>query len=148
MNKKGFQVKKRQRILYVGIFAGLLMAIIVMLVAKIFCYLFPVLVLEYKNVSLFAPWTSRNMLLFYFHSFLQGVLFAHLWAIIKDVIKPKELINRGMGFGVAMWLVATVPYMVMIYASFAVSGLLIVSWTVAELCALMVAGIIYAQKIK
>lgn len=130
-------MKSRQYVLYVGVFVGLLMPIITTIVAKIFSYMSPGLVFDYQNMQLF-----------YLHSFLQGIFFAHIWAIVKDVLKPKELISRGAGFGIAMWGVSTIPYMVLIYAAFPVSGLLVVSWSVAELCALMFAGTTYAQTIK
>jgi len=56
-----------------------------------------------------------------------------------------SIANKGTQFGLAVWLIATVPGMLISYSSFTLSLLTIISWTVSGLIEIVVAGIILAR---
>lgn len=86
------------------------------------------------------------MMLYFLHPFVLGVVLSWLWHDAKKALgEGGDNRHRALLFGFAVWLVATVPGMLMTYASFQLSLLIILSWTVGSLIALIGASILLVR---
>ncbi len=105
--------------------------------------IFPTLTAEYANTALFRPWNDPVMSLYFAHPFLLGFILAWVWSKVKGVIGGAGWAARGARFGLAYWLVS-VPGMIISYASFPLSLIMVISWSVSILVQALAAGLIYA----
>jgi nitrogen fixation/metabolism regulation signal transduction histidine kinase len=107
-------------------------------------YLFiriPAVAVDYNNTNLMRPWSDPLMSIFFLYPFVQGLIFSWAWNKTKGLFTG----NRGVKFGGALWLVATVPGMLVSYSSFPLSFLTIISWLASGLVSALAAGIIFAK---
>ena len=74
-----------------------------------------------------------------------GIILALLWDKTKNLFKDKSIFQRGLRFGVAYWLIATLPGMFMSYSSFQVSLVMVLSWSISGLIQAIIAGWIYVK---
>jgi hypothetical protein len=88
------------------------------------------------------------MLLFFVHPFLLGIILAWVWSKVNTVVTGDTDVTKGVNFGVAVWLVATVPGMLISYSSFPISFLMILSWTLSAFMELIIMGILFAKTLK
>lgn len=107
--------------------------------------LFPGLMSQYNNTSLFRPWSDPLMSLYFVHPFIIGAIMTVVWQKIKDLVKGKTLLQRGLMFGFWYFAITTLPGMFISYASFPLSLLMVASWTVSSLLQILTAGPIIAK---
>jgi hypothetical protein len=115
-----------------------------MVVGMVFGAIFPGLMAEYENTNIFRPWTDPLMNLYYVHPFLLGIFLAFAWSKGKGLIKEKDKLKKGALFGVWVWILFGTPGMLMTIASFQVSVLIVLTWTVSILIQDVLAGIVFA----
>ena len=93
--------------------------------------LFPGLIQQYANDSLFRPWVGWTRAYMILHPFLFGLvvtavyfgLHAHNPALFRGL-------RGGMLFGLSVFIVGSLPVFAITFASVRVSGVVIVSWVV------------------
>ncbi len=125
-----------KKIIWPGIIAGIVMLILGMAVSYL-SMLLPAVALDYNNTSIMRPWSDPLMFLFFPQPFLLGIILAWVWNKTKGLFVLK--------FGLSVWLVATVPGMLISYSSFPLSFLTIFSWLVSGLVNALAAGWIFAK---
>ena len=98
---------------------------------------------EYENRALFrslAGWPGTYMLL---HPLVYGLLFAGAFRLVGGVERAEtwwQGLLVGACFGLAVFLVGSLPVYLLNYASFAVSPLVIQAWVAQSLCQYVAAG--------
>jgi hypothetical protein len=128
-----------------ALLGGLLLLIGSMAVGMIFNAIFPGLATEYTNPGLFRPWSDPLMNLYYLHPFLTMLLLAWIWDLVKPVVLGKNTFGRGLKFGLAFWVVSGIPGMLISFASFQVSLLMILSWLLGNLIGLIISCWVFPQ---
>ncbi len=134
-----------KKVVLPGLLVGLVMLAVSVVVGQLFHLLFPLLASEYMT-SLFRPWTDPIMSLFFVVPFLLGLALAFIWLKVRRLFKG-SIWQKGSTFGFMYWLV-TIPGMVMTYASFPVSLLMVLSWTITILLQALCAGWVLAKVVK
>lgn len=132
-----------KKIILSGLLAGVLMLIAGFAVSFIFGLIFPGLQTEYMS-GVFRPWTDPLMMLYFLFPFVTGLVFAWAWDLTKRNFKG-TLWQRGAKFGMFIWVVCSIPGMLITYSSFVVSLTMIFSWLVMGLVNGIVAGWIFAR---
>jgi len=135
-----------KKIFIPGIVAGIAMLIIGMGLSYLFNAILPQLSAEYENTSaaLFRAWEDPLMSLYFIYPILTGLVLAWAWNRIKDHLKG-DLAKKAVNFGLGYFLVATIPGMLVTYASFQISLLMVLSWTISSLVNAVVASLILAK---
>jgi hypothetical protein len=128
-----------------GLLAGLAMLIVGLAVSRIFGIFFPVINVEYANTGIFRPWSDPLMSLYFLYPFVLGIILAWFWGMIKNSIKGTQIWLKGINFGLGYFVLAGIPGMLISYATFKVSLILIISWLVTGLIDAIVAGWIFAK---
>ncbi|HET6990764.1 MAG TPA: hypothetical protein VFJ43_05545, partial [Bacteroidia bacterium] len=123
------------------------MLIIGMLFGNIFQATCPSLRTEFENANLFRPWSDPLMLLYFVHPFLSGIILALVWNKTKVLFTGTSAIINGLCFGLIYWIF-TIPGMIISYASFPVSFMMISDWTVSNLFEGLCVGILLSKTIK
>lgn len=131
-----------KKIFLPGILAGIATLALGMGVSYLFM-LFSSVAADYANANLMRPWKDPIMSLFFLYPFVQGLILAWVWDKSKSLFHGST-ISRGLKFGLAIWLIASVPGMLITYSSFPLSPLTIISWTASGLVNGMAAGMIFA----
>jgi hypothetical protein len=126
-----------------GVLAGLVIFLASQVISKVFGLVFPAINAEYQNPNLFRAFTDPLMLMFFLHPFLVGIILAWFWGKTKIVFG--EDIKGGVKFGVAYWVVATIPGMFATYTSMPYSLPIVLSWLVSGLVEGILAGIIFSK---
>ena len=132
-----------KKIIWLGILAGLATLIFGMGISYLFM-LFPSVNADYYNTGVMRPWKDPIMFLFFLYPFVQGIILAWAWNKAKGLFTGTTT-QRGINFGFFIFLVATIPGMLVSYSSFPLSLLTIISWTVSGLVCITVSGIIFAK---
>ena len=132
-----------KKIILPGLAAGVATLIIGMIVSYLFM-LFPSVAADFKNAGVMRSWADPLMYLFFLTPFVSGVIYAWAWNMSKRLFKGSPA-KRGACFGSSIWLISTVPGMVISYTSFSLSLLTIISWTLGGLLSNMTAGMIFAK---
>ena len=79
-----------------------------------------------------------------FNDFVLGIILAWAWNKSKSLFKGSSF-KKGINFGLAIWIIATIPGMLVSYSCFVLSGLTIISWVVDGLVNSVVAGLLLAR---
>jgi hypothetical protein len=132
-----------KKIILPGIIIGVVNLILGMSVSYLFM-IFPSVAADYTNAGIMRPWSDPIMSLFFLCPFVSGIIFAWAWNKAKSLFQGTWA-KRGVKFGFAMWLIASVPGMLISYSSFPLSILTIISWTIAGLAEGIAAGLILAK---
>lgn len=132
-----------KKVILQGLLAGLVIFIASMLVSQIFKIVFPSVGAEYQNLNLFRAYSDPLMLLFFVYPFLLGVILAWFWEKVKNVFGTD--VRGGVNFGIAYWIVSTIPGMFVTYSSMPYSLLIVISWLAEGLVSGILAGIIFAK---
>lgn len=132
-----------KHIIVPGMLAGLAALVINVVVGYVFM-LIPSVAVDYTNPAIMRDWQNPLMAFFYAAPFVQGWILAWVWEASKSLFLG-SIWKRGMRFGIVMWLIATVPGMIVTYGCFALTLMTVVSWTVAGLFATIAAGWIFAK---
>ncbi|OGC23365.1 hypothetical protein A2291_06870 [candidate division WOR-1 bacterium RIFOXYB2_FULL_42_35] len=133
-----------KKIIVPGLVAGIAMLVVGMIISKLFNLAVPTLMAEYQNPALFRTRLDPQMLLFFAWPFVLGLALALVWNKVKGVI-PGRLLTRATQFGLGYWIVASIPGMLITYASFPVSPLMVTSWTVGGFFQAIAAGAVLAK---
>lgn len=132
-----------KKILLPGIIAGIATFVLGMAVSYLFM-LIPTVTADYQNTAIMRPWKDPLMMLFLLYPFVEGILFAWAWNKSKELFHGSDL-KRGMNFGLAIWMITTIPGMLVSYASFQLSLLTIVSWLIGGLICTIADGLIFVK---
>jgi hypothetical protein len=135
-----------KKVILSGLLAGLILFLASMVVSGIFKVIFPAINAEYQNTNLFRPYSDPLMLLFFVHPFLVGILLAWFWNKTKNIFG--ENIKGGIKFGLAYWIISTIPGMFATYTSMPYSLAIVSSWLASGLVEALLAGIIFSKLIK
>lgn len=114
--------------------------------SQLFVFVFPSLGAEYLNASLFRPWSDPLMSLYFLHPFLVGVILVWIWTKTKQLFIGTQF-ERAYKFGFVYALLAF-PGMLISYASFPVSFLMVLSWFISSILQGLVAGLLFTKIIK
>lgn len=134
-----------KKIIWPGLVAGFGMLAFGLIWMFLLNLIFPSLQAQYQNIEIFRPWSDPRMMIYFLYPFLTAVLLAWIWGHIKNSLPGGTLAKKGMNFGFAYWLVASIPGMFVTYTSFQVSSLMIIGWTVSGLIEAIIAGMIIAK---
>jgi hypothetical protein len=134
-----------KKILLPGLAAGLVMLLVSLIAGKAIGMLFPSITAEYQNPNLFRPWTDPLMSYIFVHPFVVGLLLAWVWHKLKGLARGKDLTKKGLEFGLAFWVVSSIPGMLISFSTFPLSLLMIASWTISGLLELLAAGVVLAH---
>lgn len=75
---------------------------------------------------------------------VDGIIFGIVYSLLYNGIPGKNNLNKGLNYGVILWLVGTVPGMGMTYFSMAVPTPIIASWLFGGLIDVLVMGAVLA----
>ena len=117
------------------ILSGIIVGVVILAVSMLINYgfmLFPTIAADYQNTNIMRSWQDPLMMLFFLHPFVLGIILAGVWDRTKGLFQG-SIFQKGNQFGIAIWLIATVPGMLISYSSFTLSLLTIISWTVSGL---------------
>ena len=128
-----------------GLVAGVvILAAQVVLSMFVFDKLIPSLADEYKNPSLFRPWSDPLMSLMYVTPFIGGFIMAWIWNYIKSAFNNFSPSTAGLMLGFMVWLLG-LPGMVISYGTFPISFIMVLSWTLSNLIQLPLGGLVIAN---
>jgi hypothetical protein len=133
-----------KKVVLPGLVAGAVMLVIGLVVGYLCMLLFPQLKTAYENTSLFRSWEDPIMYLYFAYPFVTGLILAWVWNKVKKLFTGKAWAKRGGSFGLVYWVVVTIPGMLISYASFPLTLLMIATWTVSGLLEALCAGPILA----
>jgi hypothetical protein len=137
-----------KKIVIVGLLGGLIMLAIGMLTSPIFQALAPSLKTEYENPSLFRPWSDPLMSLYFVHPFLLSIILAWIWSRVRTIFMTESNTEKGLLFGLIVWVATSIPGMLMSYASFPISLPMILSWTTSGFLELIGLGFFFSKTLK
>lgn len=131
-----------KKIILPGLLVGIINLVLGMGVSYIFMMIPQVSADYYSN--LMRSYQDPLMNLFFVYPFVQGIIFAWAYDKIKSVF-PGSATQKGLNFGFFVWLLATVPGMLITYSSFPFSGWTVLSWLVSGLVCSLAAGLVFAK---
>lgn len=117
----------KYKLIWHGLLAGLVMNIVGVIVSFAMASFWPKLQEEYLNQAIFRSMTDPLMLLFYLAPFLLGIVWTFVWDFAKKSIASKNVWQNGLYIAL-MWLIITIPGMLITYASFQVGLFMVFTW--------------------
>ncbi len=120
-----------KKILIPGLLAGLIMLIVGMVLSQLINMILPGLMAEYQTAGLFRPWSDPLMSVYFAHPFIVGLVLAWVLGKVKGLLGG-SLWQKAGGLTLGIFLVSTLPGMVISYSSFPLSLAMILSWTVSS----------------
>jgi hypothetical protein len=102
-----------------------------MAIGYLFMFLVPSLNDEYKNTCMFRPWDDPLMMLYFLHPVYIAFILSWAWDKTKSLITG-SIANRAICFTIAIFLLATLPGMLMSISSFKISGIMVLSWIISS----------------
>ena len=134
-----------KKIIFPGLLAGVAMLAINMILGMlVFDRLIPSLSQEYTNPALFRPWSDPLMSLMFLTPIITGFIMAWLWNYTKPAFGHLSGSQAGLMLGFIIWLLG-LPGMVISLATFPVSFVMVLSWTISNLIQFPVGGLIIAS---
>jgi hypothetical protein len=122
----------------------LVAALIQFLVGFLFGLAFPVIApgipRPYENGALFRPWIGWTSTYMYLHPFGHGIVFALAYFGLKAWSAFPSGWCGGCAFGNGIFLVGSLPLLLMAYAWFTVPAEVMASWVVQNACQYLLAG--------
>jgi hypothetical protein len=134
-----------KKTLWIGLLGGMIMLVAGMITGFIFQTLVPSLKTEYENPLLFRPWSEPLMSLYFLHPFLLGLILAWIWDKLYSVSPEVSGTARGIYFALTFWVASSLPGMLISYASFQLSFLMVANWTLSGLVELICLGILFGK---
>jgi len=128
---------KWKKVIAAGIAAG----IVILLVGNLTGFLF------YSDYSA-TPQLWKSMTGNWYYNMVildifEGMLYAMVFSLFYSSI-PGRGWRKGVNFGFVLWLIATVPGMLMTYFTMAVPDSIVMSWLFGGLVSLLIAGPVIA----
>lgn len=133
-----------KKIFTTGLIAGFSMLIVSILMSFIFNKMFPILSQEYSNTNIMRPFGDPIMSLFYLQPFLLAIILSFLWSKTKSCVIGNNFITKGLIFA-TFYILVTLPGMLITWATFKISFLMVATWTVSVALQAIVLGIINAK---
>lgn len=133
-----------KKIILPGIVAGIAMFVIGLVFTFLINAIIPSLALEYSNTQIFRPWTDPAMSIFFLYPFVLGVVLSWVWDKTKKLLKGTKT-EKAIYFGLSVWLISTVPGMLITYSSFQVSATLIFIWALSGLIDGVISGLVFSR---
>jgi hypothetical protein len=134
-----------KKIFFPGLIASIVILLLGMIISIALNYLLPGMKAAYENTSVFRAWSDPLMSLYFLYPFLIGFLLAWVWNKIKKVVKGKSVWKRGFKFATTIWLLSSVPGLVLTFSSFQIGIDITLVWLAIALIQLNCAGLIYAK---
>lgn len=134
------------KIIKSGILAGIAMLGTAIFFGALSNAFFPLLESEYANTNIFRPWSDPRMNMYFISPFLLGIILSFAWHKTHNVFHAESVTKKGIKFGIAYFLIATIPGMLMSYASFQLSLTIVLAWTISGLLEGITAGIVFANR--
>ena len=119
-----------------ALLVGLVILVVSLLLSAIFNMVFPTLAAEYANDNLFRLWSDPMMLLYFIYPFVLSFPLVWLWE------KTSKVWKSATEYMFAIWLVASIPGMLMSISSFQISLLMVTEWTLSGLIGLLCSGFV------
>lgn len=94
----------------------------------------------WKPMEPLSAWLARYLSLLV----AEGIIFGIVYSVLYNGIPGKNNLNRGLNYGVILWLVGLVPGMAITYLMMAVPTPIIASWLFGGLIDLLVMGAVLA----
>ena len=133
-----------RKIIVTGLLAGLVMLAVSVGLSFLSNLALPGLMAEYGNTGLYRPWDDPLMSIYFAYPFVMGLALAWFWNRIQNAFSGKSAWGRGLRYGFAYWIIATIPGMVITYSSFVVSLPMVVTWSVFGLIGALAGGLVCA----
>ena len=119
-----------RNIIVTGLLAGLIVLVVSVGLSFLSNLLLPDLMAEYANTELFRPWNDPLMSIYFAYPFIMGLALAWFWNRVKSTFRANSAWSRGVQYGFAYWIIATIPGMFITYSSLQVSLPMVLTWTV------------------
>lgn len=119
-----------KKVIIPGLVAGVVMLVLGMAVGFVFAKISTVSE-EYTNAALFRPMQDPLMSLYFFHPFVVGLVMAIVWSFVKPLFNGNTMSN-GLIYG-ALFSLTVFPGMLISYATFPLSFVIVLSWTISGL---------------
>lgn len=136
-----------KKIVVPGFIAGVAMLVAWIVVNWVLGFTVPSLASQYQNPALFRPWSDPLMNLIFLQPFVLGIILAWVWGKTKGLFTERDVWKRGLNFGIAYWII-TIPGMFISYSTFPVSLVMVISWSLSGFVQAVVAGWVFAKKLK
>jgi hypothetical protein len=136
--------KGMKKIISSGFVAGLVLLIMSFGLSILANFLLPSLATEYES-AIFRPWSDPRMWLYFLYPFTLALLLSWVWNETKSLIKATTQYKKGLKFGLIAFFVLSIPGMLITYASFNVSMLMILTWTISGLLDCIISGLIFSR---
>ena len=95
---------------------------------------------QFANKCLFRPWAGWTRIYMAIHPFGFGLVFATVYVVLLGRGCTAPVWRDGFLYGFGVFLVGSLPVYLLVFASFAVSPGIIVSWVAQSLCQYTAAG--------
>ena len=96
---------------------------------------------QFLDVGLFRPWSGWTSTYMALHPFAFGFVFATAFLALRRWSSFPPGIRGGLLFGAGVFAVGSLPTFLLAFASFRVSGQVIVSWIAQSLAQNLLAGV-------
>lgn len=133
-----------RNIIVTGLLAGLVMLILAVVLSFLSNLVLLGLMTEYGNTALYRAWDDPLMSIYFAYPFVMGLALAWFWNRVKGTFGGKSAWGRGIRYGLAYWIIANIPGMVITYSSFQVSFPMVMTWTVFALIQGVAGGLVCA----
>lgn len=133
--------------IYQGLTVGLVNLCLGVTLSIVLRILIPSLDLEFQNIEMFRLWDDPLQIFFLLYPFILGLVMSYLWVNTEKLFSGNNL-SKAFQFARFYFVIATLPGMFISYASFQVSLIMIIYWTVAGFMQAYVAGLVFTKAIK
>jgi len=124
-----------------GIIAGIAAGVVVLAIGML---LGSLLGAEYTATpQLWKPMTGNWWYYMIVIDLVEGIIYGLVFGIVMNGI-PGNGWKKGLNYGLILWLVGTVPGMLMTYSTMAVPDMIVASWLFGGLISLAIAGPVIA----
>ena len=98
----------------------------------------------YRNEALFRPWVGWTRVYMVIHPWLYGVLFAGAFLAMRATAGAANVggMRDGLCYGLAVFLIGSLPVFALNFASFQVSAGLVACWGLQSLCQYSLGGLV------
>lgn len=103
--------------------------------------LFPTIMSQYNNTSLYRSMDDPISMLFVIHPFLVGLILAFIWDKTKSLFTAKKFLSRGVQFGLIYFL-TVIPGLFISYVTSPYSVEITFSWLISVLLIALTAGVV------
>jgi hypothetical protein len=128
-----------------GLLVGLINLFVSFALNFIFQGFIPTLTKEYQNPGLFRPWSDPLMRVYFLYPFVLGIVLAYFWKLISNKFTGSPA-NKALQFTKIYFIIASIPGMFISYTSFPISSIMVLTWLIAGVLQVYIAGLIFAKK--